>query len=194
MNNLKNAMNTVLPSDSYVRDYVDFDLYNLYLDYYSQEKFKAQLEKKYPNIKYEDNGYGYCNNHPVVSSFQLLNQLLEEIASNLTGYTHTSYLLDDSNIYTFAQYTRNPQEVLETCSLGSFCRHDFYDEVKDIFRERLDGFIHVELKELESFKTLILKLEEIYNTQIDYGLFEVNLKNSSFISNLLKVNTTKYTG
>jgi hypothetical protein len=193
MNNLKKAMKNVLPSDSYIRQYIDFDLYNLSLEYYQKEQLNKQLAEKFPNILFEDDGT-FRNVHPVLESFRQLDTILAEIASILTGFTHSSYVLDDSNIFTFAQYTNSPDAVLETCDSSSFCRHTYYDEVKEVFKQRLDGFVAVDIKKIDSFKLLIEKLEQVYNSKIDVDLFESSFKNSLFITNLLKVSTTKYSG
>lgn len=190
MKNLKAAMEKVFPSDSYIASFIDFNLYNLSINYLSRDNFNLELSKKYPHIELTGDEW----THPVCVAFRALEDLIHDLASALTGFSHSSYILDDANIYVFSQYTNNPNEVLEKCNDESFSRHDYYDDVKDVFKQRLDGFTSIDIKKLNQFNELVKQLELINQTKIDIDLFESSLKNSQFISNLLKTHTTKYSG
>lgn len=132
-----------------------------------------------------------------------LSQLARDIAKDTLGYSHSSDILDDAPESTFRDFA-NPAPVSYSSDSSSDYeeesestlepRWDYYDEVKNTFKSRLDESLGTgSYQNYESFKEL-LKIATNFGFSGDANEFERILKNSSTFRDFAKDETTRYTG
>lgn len=155
--------------------------------FYDAYTIKSQNNDKETNTAFE--------------GYELAVSLASEIAESATGYSHSSDVLDGPNqvFKDFApsarvRYDESSDDYADESDFVVENRGDFYEEVKDTFRQKVDGAISSE--SLESFPSFakLFALAKSNGFSGQESDFSKVLKSSREFREICKAATTNYTG
>ena len=187
LNIVLNELNT----DDILKEIIDLELLDgAYHDQYDYIVKKYQIDNDWNKIAQ-------------VSEWQIieiLRNLAGEISSKISGYKHSSDILDQANdedFFSFSpEYKKSITGIVEDEDSNPYERYDFYEEVKDNLKLKVKNqFNKYSIKETLSFKKLRAHIKKIgfWHFQ-DSDFLEYIILNSVTFKNFTLKEITEYTG